>query len=351
MNPDLLVRRSISGRRPPSYPEDDPGFLRMDGNTNLLGQNPAVERVAARAASLELNHYPSAISAALRAELARRHGVPPDQVIVGNGSDELIDFLTKAFVEPGDVVAMPTPTFVMYPFYARVNLARVVEVPLVRPGFDLDVDGLLRAKPKLLFVASPNNPTGNAFPERDLDRLVAEAPGIVVIDEAYADFCGQDYTRNLRSDLVVLRTFSKSFGLAGLRVGYAVGPAALVAKLECVKPPFSVGTFAEAVALEALRDPAFVRGSVETIVRERDRLAEDLKGLGFHPARSDANFLLVEVGDGRGVREFLRGRRILTRDLADFPGLEGFVRFTVGSAEHNDRLLTALSEWKASPSR
>jgi histidinol-phosphate aminotransferase len=311
----------------------------MDANTNLVGTNPAAARVAA----LELNHYPSPVSADLCAAIARHHGLGPENVIVGNGSDEIIDFVTKAFVNPGDVVAVPSPTFVMYPFYARVNLARLAEVPLKRPGFGLDVDGLLRVKAKLLFVASPNNPTANAFSRESLESLLLASPGIVVIDEAYADFCGQDMAARVREheNLLVLRTFSKAHGLAGLRVGYALGNRELIDRLYCVKPPFTVGALPEAIAIEALKDLSFLRECVRVIAAERERISRAVK-----TERSDANFLLIEVGDGRRAREHLYSRRILTRDMGDFPGMGAYLRATIGRPEHNDRLLEALREWK-----
>ncbi len=320
----------------------------MDGNTNLCGQNPAVERVAARAGRLELNHYPSPVSTRLREAIAHHHGLDPSEVIVGNGSDEVIDFVTKAFVNPGEIVAFPSPTFVMYPFYARVNLAQIVQTPLARPGFELDAEALASCRGKVTFLASPNNPTGNAFPPDSIRALLGKAAGIVVLDEAYGDFCGQDWASQIREwdRLLVLRTFSKAHGLAGLRVGYAVGNADLIGALARVKPPFDVGTFAEEVALEALADPTFLRASVGAIRRERDRLSGDVAELGFRPCRSDANFILIEVEDGPGAREFLRSRKILTRDLSDFAGLEGYLRVTVGRPEENDRFVEALAEWK-----
>lgn len=335
MNVDDFLRRAIAGTKPPTYPGNDPGFLRMDANTNLVGANPA-------ARGFELNHYPSAISAALVRALEAKHG---GSVIVGDGSDEVIDFITKAFVNPGDLIAYPVPTFVMYGFYARINLARVLEVPL-GADFGLEVDALLKTRAKIYFVASPNNPTGNRF--EDLERLVRTAQGIVVIDEAYADFCGQDFASRVNEydNLIVLRTFSKSYGLAGLRVGYAVGRKEIIEKLYCVKPPFDVGTLNEAIALEALKHDEFVRDTIQVVKLERVRLAKELADLGFRPCRSDANFLLVDVGRGREARQFLHDRKILTRDLGDFAGLEKYIRVTVGRPELNDRLLGALKEWR-----
>jgi histidinol-phosphate aminotransferase len=256
----------------------------------------------------------------------------------------------KAFCNPDDPVAIPTPTFVMYSFFARVHLARTVEVPLIAPSWHLDVDGLLRPRPKLVIVASPNNPTGNVFAKADLERLIAESPGLVVVDEAYADFCGQDYASQVPQyeNLIVTRTFSKSHGLAGLRVGYCVAHRRVMERLRRVKTPLTLNTFSETVALEALADKTFMKESVKLIQSERLRLAEGLKELGLRPRKTDANFMLVDLGRPSGpAREALRGKGILTREMGDFKGLQNYIRVTVGRPEHNDRLIAALKEWKA----
>ncbi|MGH2687477.1 MAG: aminotransferase class I/II-fold pyridoxal phosphate-dependent enzyme, partial [Actinomycetota bacterium] len=192
MDLEKLLRRSVRGMEPPTYPGPERGVLRMDANTNLIGRNPAVERAARRLSEIDLNQYPSCLSDELRAAIGREHGLDPDEVLVGDGSDEVLDVVCKAFLNPGDAVACPTPSFVMYAFFGKLHLGQVVEVPLRRPGWTLDVEGILSARPKVVFVASPNNPTGNAAPAADLERLLREASGIVIIDEAYADFCDQD---------------------------------------------------------------------------------------------------------------------------------------------------------------
>jgi histidinol-phosphate aminotransferase len=322
----------------------------MDANTNLIGRNPAVDRVARRMGEIDLNQYPSCLSDALRDAIARAHGLSRDEVVVGDGSDEILDILSKAFLNPGDVVACATPSFVMYAFFGRIHLGKVVEVPLRRPGWGLDVDGLLAADPKLVFVASPNNPTGNAAPESDLLRLVRGSRGVVLVDEAYADFCGQDLAPRVREheNLVVSRTFSKSHGLAGLRVGYGLANRRLMERMLCAKTPLTLPAISEAVALEALADPGFVRETVEVVRRERVRLANLARGLGFRPEPTDANFMIIDLGSPSApARAFLESRGILTRDMGDFKGLENYIRVTVGRPEHTDRLVAALAEWRA----
>lgn len=329
----------------PVYPAAVRGCARMDANTNLFGPNPALRRVAASVGRMELHQYPSGNSDALRDALARFWGVTRGQVVVGNGSDELFDLVTKAFLNPGDRIAFPVPSFVMYPFYARVNLGKPVPVPLRRPGFALDVDRLLAAKARLTVLASPNSPTGNAFPPEAIERLVRHARGVVVVDEAYAEFSGQNLIPWVRrfDNLLVTRTFSKAHGLAGLRVGYAVGSPALIDALLRAKPPFNVGGFGEAVALAALRERRFVERTVRAVRAERARVSAALRAMGLGVNPSDANFLLIDAGRPAGaVAAALRRRRILVRSMSDVPGLETSIRVTLGPRPLNDRFLRAL---------
>lgn len=347
MGIDELARAGLSAEAPSRYPSPEEGFLRMDANTNLLGNNPVVEKVAREVSRLELNHYPSAHGDALREAIAVTHKVGLDNVILGNGSDEILDFIAKAFLNPGDPVALAAPSFVMQKFYAAINLGRPVEVPLRRPGFELDVEGMLAVGAKVTMVASPNNPTANRFEPADLEAIVARAKGIVVIDEAYAEFCDQNWLGRAPSTdrLIVVRTFSKAYGLAGMRIGYAVANREIVERLYGVKPPFSVNLMGERMAVEALRDPTYLRESVRIVCEQRELVMRRLREMGLDPGRSDANFLLIDLGrPSAPVRHELRKRGILVRDTGDFPGLENHLRVTVGRPEHNAAFLSALAE-------
>jgi histidinol-phosphate aminotransferase len=347
MGIDELARVGLGGAAPAKYPSPEEGFLRMDANTNLLGNNPVVERVAREIAKIELNHYPSAFGDALREAIAVTHKVPIDGVILGNGSDEILDFIAKAFLNPGDAVALAAPSFVMQKFYAVVNLGRPVEVPLRAPGFELDVEGMLGVGAKLTMVASPNNPTANRFEPADLEAIAARSRGIVVIDEAYAEFCDQNWLARAPAAerLIVVRTFSKAYGLAGMRIGYAVANPKIVSRLHAVKPPFSVNLLGERMAVEALRDTTYLRESVRLVREQRELVAGRLKEMGLAPCRSDANFLLIDLGrPSAPIRHELRKRGILVRDMGDFPGLENHLRVTVGRPEHNAAFLAALGE-------
>jgi histidinol-phosphate aminotransferase len=349
-----LIRRSLLGLEPQVYPSTERGVLLMDANTNLIGRNPAIDRAAKRLGSIDLQQYPTCLSDDLRAAVAREHGLSPEEVLVGNGSDEILDLICKTFCNPGDLIAIPTPTFVMYAFFARVHLGSPIEAPLQASAWQLDIELILRMRPKILFLASPNNPTGNAYPKTDLERLISESPGLVVVDEAYADFCGQDFASQVRryENLIVTRTFSKSHGLAGLRVGYGASNRRVMAKMECAKTPLTLNSVSEAIALEALADQTFMRDAVGVIQSERVRLSDRLRELGFGPQPTDANFLIVDLGrPSSGARAFLRERGIVTREMSDFKGLGNYLRVTVGRPEHNDRLVAELKNWKASCSR
>lgn len=339
------LRTPLRSVRVPGYEMDSPGLLPMHANTNLLGQNPAVVREARAVRGLESNQYPTENSEVLCAALAKAHGLPRSWFLAGNGCDEIFDLLAKTFLDPGDAMAYPVPAFVMYRFYASVNLGRPVEIPLQDDGrrWNLDVEGLLATRARVIVVASPNNPTGNAFPAELLRDLARRAPGIVAVDEAYADFCGQNLIPETRRapNLVVLRTFSKAHGLAGLRVGYAVAQPAVIDALRRAKPPFNVSSFSERAAARALREPAFWKRSVRVLPAEREKVMAAVRELGCATWESDANFFLVKTP--RPVADALKARGILVRDVSrHHPSLAGCVRVTVGDAKTNGRFLRAL---------
>lgn len=316
--------------------------LRLDQNTNLWGPNPVLERVTPPSA----DQYPTRDSDDLLAALAAHHGLDAEHFVVGNGSDETIELLCKAFTPPRSVLATPTPGFSIYPFFSRLYDLDHRAVRL-GPGFTLDVDGLLEQEARLTIVASPNNPTGNAFRTDDLERLITESDGVVLIDEAYAEFLGEDRSFIGRVDdfdnLVVSRTFSKAHGLAGLRIGYLAGNQELIERIRLVKAPFNLNVHSEAVAAAALAGTSWMEGVVADTIAERERMAAALKKRGFKVHPSDANFLLTDAPDDPGrIIDGLRRQGILARGFPGTAGLEQSVRFTVGRPEHTDQLMTAL---------
>ncbi len=322
-------------------------IVKLDGNENPYGPSPRVAEALARFPYYHI--YPDPEQRRVREAIAGYVGVDPEQVVVGSGSDEPLDLVARLILSPGDAVVSAPPTFGMYPFLARLYSARLIEVPR-RQDFGLDLPAMesaLNEGAKLLFLASPNNPTGNLLSRQELERLL-EGPAVVVVDEAYAEFAGESFIEMIgdRDNLIVVRTFSKWAGLAGLRVGYGVFPKPLADVIRKIKMPYNVNVAAGAAVLASLDDVATLNRRVEAIVAERERLRERLADLPWlQPFPSQANFLLCEVRGvaASDVRDRLRERGILVRYL-DMPALRNCLRFSVGKPEHTDRLLEALAE-------
>ena len=292
-------------------------------------------------AAAGLRRYPDPFAEPLRSALARMHGVAAEQVLVLNGADQVIDCCFRAFCEPGDAVVYPSPTYSLFPVLACVFGVEPVEVPL-DGGFAMPA-GLASAPGPLRFAVNPNSPTGVWTPPRRVEELLGDAPGVVVIDEAYCDFAPESFLPLLQAhdNFLVLRTFSKSHALAGLRVGYAVGSAELIADLAAVKDSYPVDRCAIAGALAALDDERHHLAIVETVVAERDRLTARLRRAGWDVPDSGANFVFARPPDGDvpAVQQRLREQRILVRHFRSLPDR---LRITVGGEAEVDRLLQAL---------
>jgi len=335
---DVVARRL-------GLPEDQ--IAKLDGNENPYGPSPKV--LAALASYAYYHIYPDPAQRRVREAVARYAGVSPEQVILGNGSDELLALVCTMFVSPGDAVVNVPPTFGMYEFLARVSEARLVQVPR-KEDFSLDlpaVETALAQGAKLLFLASPNNPTGDPVPREHLERLLQQG-SIVVLDEAYAEFSGESAVDlvQARDNLIVVRTFSKWAGLAGLRAGYAVFPPSLVDIAWKVKVPYSLSAAAERAVLASLEDSDLLKRHVGLIVAERERMRERLAQIPWlRPFPSEANFILCEVRglEARKVRDELRRKGIFVRHF-DIPVLRNCLRISVGKPEHTDRLVDALLE-------
>jgi len=321
-------------------------IAKLDANENPYGPSPKVK--AALAAFDGYQYYPDPEQRAVRGAVARYAGVKPEQVVLGNGSDEMLDLCARMFLSPGDRLVNFPPTFGVYSFLGHVYDAELVQV---ERGEDFRLD-LKRAereleRAKLAFVASPNNPTGNSLSREELERLLA--PGaVIVVDEAYAEFAGESFANlvGVRDNLVVLRTFSKWAGLAGLRAGYAIVPEALAEVIWRVKIPYNLTVAAEQAILASLEDVAGLLGNVDLIKAERERMYAVLKELSWlRPFPSSANFILCEV-TGIAAKEVylqLRGRGILVRYF-DSPGLRNCIRISIGRPQDTDRVVEALTE-------
>ncbi|RME57470.1 MAG: histidinol-phosphate transaminase [Caldilineae bacterium] len=327
-------------------------IVKLDANENPYG--PLPEALEALAEYPYYHIYPDPQQSELRAALAGYIGAPVEHILTGHGADELLDLICRLFLGPGDAIINCPPTFGMYSFDARLEGAQVVDV-WRRADYSVDVEAIVRlfdeeapteARPKLLFLTSPNNPSGTWLPDEDLARLLA-LPVMVVLDEAYVDFADHpsrvDWVLD-HENLAVLRTFSKAAGLAGLRLGYGVFPAWLMPHLWKFKQPYNVNVAASVAGLASLRHGDAIRATVEKLKAERERLYHALCTVPYlAPIPSQANFILCPVveGSARALKQRLEEQGILVR-YYDKPGLANCIRISVGRPEQTDRLLAAL---------
>ena len=329
-------------------------IVKLDANENPYGPAPKARQALAELAFA--NIYPDPESRALRASLASFTGAPVEHLMAGSGVDELIDLLLRVLLEPGECVLTCPPTFPMYAFDTLLNHGQVVQVPRL-PDFSLDLEGIraavIRQSPKVLFLANPNNPDGSLVPRPVIEALL-ELPLLLVLDEAYIEFSeeGGRLGERLswikvaaeRQNLVVLRTFSKWAGLAGLRAGYGAFPTWLMPVLWKAKQPYNVNVAASTAAIASLADLDWLAGNVDRLRIERSRLFSRLKQIPYlEPLPSQANFILCRV-KGRSALELkqsLLAQGILVRYYAK-PGLENCIRVSAGRPEHTDALLAAL---------
>ncbi len=323
---------------------------KLASNENPYGPSPrAVEALSK--ASNRLHRYPDPRGHDLRHALGAHHAVSADRICLGNGSNELIDLICRVCASRGEHAVFGHPSFPCYRIGAVAQELRFTPVPL-RDHLHWSVDDLLSAvtpETKLLFVANPNNPTGSYIGRSDLDRLLRELPErvLAVVDEAYveyadaADFTPSTVLFDTRERLAVLRTFSKAYGLAALRVGYTIGRAELTTHLNRLRAPFNVGTAGQLAAIAALGDRAHLDRVVDATIRDRQKLAEGLARMGLRVAPSQANFVLVEVGrPGPTVYASLLEEGVIVRPMVE--PLDTWVRVTVGLPEENERFLRAL---------
>jgi histidinol-phosphate aminotransferase len=322
-------------------------LVRLDANENPYG--PSTKARAALAGDYAAHRYPDAEQRELRAALADWLGVPAATIVAGAGSDEMIEAVFRCCIEAGERIVISSPTFGMYSFDAQQYGAEVVDVPR-REDWELDREPLLAAArdAKAVFLPSPNNPTGNTA-SRELIEELLETGALIVIDEAYIEFSEEESVAALAASgapLVVLRTFSKWGGLAGMRIGYAVMPEALAQATMAVKQPYSLNVAAEVAALASLQDIEELDERACTITGERNRLAKALRATGWvEPWPSDTNFLFCRLlrSDGATVREVLRRRGVIIRYF-DSERLRGHIRISVGTAEDTDRVIEALAK-------
>lgn len=330
------------------------GVLKLASNENPLGPSP--KALEALKKDLDrLHFYPDGNCYHLKRALAKKYGFSPEEMVIGNGTDELLSLLALAYINPGDEAVTVDPTFSEYTFALRLMGGVPRPVPLVGDDFSYDFAAIAAAvneRTRLVFICSPNNPTGTVVDREELAEFIASLPSgvLVVLDHAYIEYVagsahpdGFDYIRQGRP-LIVLRTFSKIYGLAGLRVGYGLAPAEVIADLNRVREPFNVNTPAQIAAAAALEDEAHLARSLELVEKGRLQLAEGLKRMGLKAAPSGGNFLFVDVAtDSRKLFEALLRRGVIVRS-GDIFGFPTHIRVTCGTEEQNERFLQALQE-------
>jgi len=352
MRQDVLKMRPYEPIVPPEVLAERAGIpmsevIKLDGNENPYGCSPRVGRALSKYPYF--NIYPDPEQREVRAALSKYVGMDAKYILAGAGSDELIDLILRLFLEPGDGVVNCPPTFGMYPFCTDVCGGHTVELARDK-NYDIDVAAIRKAldnKAKLVFIASPNNPTANLTPEADIVELL-ETGRIVVVDEAYYEFSGVTVAPLVAkyNNLIVLRSLSKWAGLAGLRLGYGIFAPAIVDQLMKIKQPYNINAAAHVALLESLVDIKYLKGTVQKIIEERERLYTKLEGLKFlRPYPSDSNFILCAIieGNARKMHEALRKKGIFLRYF-DTPLLRNYIRISVGKPEHTDAVIDALKK-------
>ena len=345
-NLDQLTRKNIQKLTPYSSARDEfsgEAKVFLDANENSLG-SPLLKWY---------NRYPDPHQQLIKQKLSTVKGILPEHIFLGNGSDECIDILFRCFCEPGrDNVVICPPTYGMYEVSAHINDVEIRKAPLL-PDFQLDLvhlENLTDSNTKIIWLCSPNNPTGNSLNRADIEMVLNNFNGIVVIDEAYINFARQkSFVQELKEypNLVVLQTLSKAWGLAGLRLGMAFASQAIIEVMNKVKPPYNINQATQELVLKALDEVGQVNDMIKLLVDMREALAEVFASMPtvemVYP--SDANFILVKIAEARKVYEFLLTKGIVLRDRSNVQLCENCLRITVGTEQENTQLVDAMQEW------
>lgn len=342
-----LVRENIKALKPYSSARSEfsgNASVYLDANENSFG-SPTTKWY---------NRYPDPLQWALKKKIGAIKNIAPEQMLLGNGSDECIDLLIRAFCEPQkeNIIICP-PTYGMYEVYAHINAVPVIEVPLLL-NYQLNLVALehaITANTKIIFLCSPNNPTGNSLLREDIEAILNNFDGLVVVDEAYINYSRQkSFVAELQEypNLVVLQTFSKAWGLAALRLGVTFSSIAIIDVLNKIKPPYNINKSTQELAIDALNHLADVNSMIVETVAEREVLSKELAAFPFvekvYP--SDANFLLVKVKDANNLYNFLKEQGIVVRNRSNVILCEGCIRITVGTPQQDKQLLSALAIFK-----
>ncbi|MDR2844780.1 MAG: histidinol-phosphate transaminase [Puniceicoccales bacterium] len=360
---DVFSRAASAVAAQPAYtPGEQPqetGWIKLNTNENPFPPSPRVvaairHELGDTGAALRL--YPSPASSPLRAAAARFHGVGVENVLAGNGSDDVLNLLVRAFSDTAKPAGMLEPSYSLYPVLSGLNAAAMVRVPVGLDG-EFDVDGVARSGANIFFLTNPNAPLGLAFPPEKIAAVLRRFDGLLVVDEAYAPFADADATALLGDfpNLVISRTFSKAYALAGLRIGYALAHPDVIAVLDKVRDSYNLDRLAQAAGVAALEDRTYYAGTIATIKATRDGTAAALRARGWRVLPSQANFLLAAPptappGVDAAARaadafDFLKSNKVLVRYFPKNPLTAPFLRISIGTAQEMEKLLNILDTW------
>lgn len=339
----------------PGFQPKGTGWVKLNTNENPYPPSPAVEAAIRNALGDSLRLYPDPLSSELRLEIANLHGVNASNVIVGNGSDDVLNLLTRAFSNVEEMAGYTFPSYSLYPVLCGIQNSGTIEIPFDR-GMDLPLARIEECDAGILFFTSPNAPTGVGFSNETIRKLLQKFRGIAVVDEAYADFAKENAVELLRefSHLVITRTLSKSYALAGLRVGYALASAEIIEALDRVRDSYNVNRLSQAGGLAAIRDQSYMKAIAGKVQRTRDFYYEELERLGWFTYQSEANMLFTEPINPRGEKgptvaldlfDYLKSRKILVRYFPGHALTASFLRISVGDEDQMLKLSETIGQW------
>ena len=336
---------SMKGYVPGFQPEPWQKYIKLNSNENPFPPSPKVKEILKKFAYEDLRLYPDPVSLELREKLGALYGFSANQIICGNGSDDILNMIVRTFAQPGEAIGFFEPTFPLYRVLGMIHDVKIVSIPLAEP-YDhppMPPQGL-----KVFFLANPNSPVGFGYPPVLISQMAQRTNGIFVVDEAYAEFAEQNALSLLRDfdNVIVVRTVSKSYSLAGVRLGYAIGREKWIGEMLKVKDPFNVTRFTQAVVAAALEDQEYFRKNILQIVETREWFTRESTALGYRVIPSQANFIFPQPPQkGRGVKfyEALLSRKVLTR-YYDEEGLRDGIRLTIGKREEMIEVLRVMEE-------
>jgi len=336
--------RGMEGYTPGEQPGAGARVVKLNTNENPFPPSPRVMQAIREIEAESLRRYPNPTADAFRAAAAKLHNVTPDMIIAGNGSDDVLTIATRTFIPPGGTLAFPEPTYSLYPVLAQLQDAKTETVEWGR-DFSLPIEALVATKADAIYIANPNAPTGTFVSPMKVAELAKAFDGVVLVDEAYADFADDNCLALVadRSNVVITRTLSKAYSLAGLRFGYAIAQPAVINEMMKVKDSYNADAISIVAATAAIEDQEYARDKWDYVRSERQRMSSELTQMGWTVLPSQANFILVTVPDGRGREAYqgLKQQGILVR-FFDKPGLKDKLRITIGQAHENNALLAGI---------